>query len=98
MSLSQPYYRGTPGTATPFLVAVAHDVRVAIKNRVNDSPQGARAFAVDDPDLGDTPFQALVQIIGNQVVHVLGRECVQVQSSVDRDLDRFLVKLGHNRH
>ena len=82
---------GAPGASADIILPVTDDVRMTIEDRMHDSPESACALAVDDSDLGDASFQAFFQVIRDQIIDVARRKRVQVERSINRNLDRIVV-------
>ena len=57
---------------------------------VNGAAQVADAFAVDDANLEDAPFETRCQVIRDQVFHFGRSEGVQVQHAIDWQFDRLV--------
>ena len=65
--------------------------RVFGKYRMHRAPQVANAFAVNDAHLQDAPLPTGGQIIRHQILHLARIERVQIQHSVNRQLNRFVI-------
>jgi hypothetical protein len=70
-----------------------HDVGSNRQERVNRRAQGADAFAVDDADAQYMPLAAGVQVVVDHSFRVAGTKGVEVKDSVNREIQRLLVRL-----
>ena len=69
--------------------------RVFGKNRVHRRAQLANAFAMNNAQFVNSPRAAKLNVIQHHRLHVPGRECMQVQHAIDRQLNRLWIFLAH---
>ena len=60
---------------------------------MDGTAQRTGPLAMDDPDLHDAPFAALLEVVGNEILDVPGLEMVQIERAVDGQFDE-LVRVG----
>ena len=71
----------------------AFDFGEPLKERMDATPQRAASLAVNYPDLQKPAFTAGMNIFGQKDAKLLGVEGVQVKLALDRNANRFLVRL-----
>ncbi len=67
------------------------DARMFRQQRVNGASQVTDAFAVNDSHPQNPARPTLREIVGNQILDFVWTEGVQVQHTVNRQLDGFIV-------
>ena len=95
---AQLHNRGSPGAAAGIREDVGLHPWMPLQDAMDDSPEHALPLAVDDAHLLDTALRALLDVVGDELLDVGRGEGVQVEHSVDRQLDRcqrFWVVRGH---
>ncbi len=88
ISSSQLHHRRSPSAFFFSRALKRFHVRQFFKDRFDRTPEGPRAFAVDDPHPEDTALSAFLKIPGHKVLHVCGVEGVQIEDAVDGLFDR----------
>ena len=58
---------------------------------MNGAPQHALALTMDDPHFVNVLFETCVEIFIHHGGHLLGVECVEVEDSVDREMDYAII-------
>jgi hypothetical protein len=69
---------------------VREHVRVFRQQSVDRAPQISDSLAVNDPDLKDSAFPARRKIIRHETLHFAGIERVQIQHTIDGNLNRVV--------
>src|SRR5512135_105138 len=84
------HQRGAPA-ALPFVGEAEGDHQlVALEDSVHQPLQRARALAVHDAQLEHSALGRLVDVRGDELLHLVRRERMQIQLAIDRKLDRFV--------
>ncbi|EEF59862.1 hypothetical protein Cflav_PD2869 [Pedosphaera parvula Ellin514] len=69
---------------------IGNDFRMFAKNGVNRATEVAAAFAMNDADLQNATLLTGGEVVKNKVFDLARSKGVQIQNSVDRQLDRFV--------
>jgi hypothetical protein len=83
---------GSPTPSSVMRGSEVQDMSIFFKNAVNDPLERSGPFAVYDPDMTDSLAAALSEVFRHKVFHVFGIERMQVQYSIDRDLNRIIFR------